>query len=109
MHHYKNCTKPANVGDPFTCNNCGQTYKLEYDSIHAPYKEEGVLKCTSSTPQLHFNTPYSIHAPYKEEGVLKCNCGVELVRWNLTTEPYLILISDTGTSFIDPGETPEQI
>ena len=82
MHHYKNCTKPANAGDPFTCNNCGRTYKLEYDSIHAPYKEEGVLKC---------------------------NCGVELVRWNLTTEPYLILISDTGTSFIDPGETPEQI
>jgi hypothetical protein len=44
MHHYKNCKKLDN--GTFYCLKCNQKYKLKYDELKAPYKEEGWLNCT---------------------------------------------------------------
>jgi len=34
----------------------------------------------------------NIKAPYNETGILKCGGGIDLVKWNCTTEPYLKLV-----------------
>ena len=67
MTNYINCDKPKEPFGRIKCNNCGTQYDFEFDSIQAPYKEEGILKCV---------------------------CGVELVKWNSTTEPYLVKINN---------------
>lgn len=63
MTTYLNCEKPESTFGPVTCNTCGRTYKIEFDTIQAPYKETGILTCA---------------------------CGVDLIKWNSTTEPYLV-------------------
>ena len=62
MTTYLNCEKPENPNGPIKCNSCNTEYKITFDKIKAPYKESGVLKC---------------------------QCGLELVKWNSTTELYL--------------------
>jgi len=66
MTTYLNCEKPNEPFGNIKCNKCGNKYKFKFDSIQASYKEEGILKC---------------------------NCGVTLVKWNSTTEPYLVRIN----------------
>lgn len=63
MNRYVNCEKPESVHGPVVCGKCGTKHKIEYDSIKAPYKESGTEKCHG--------------------------CGIELLKWNSTTEPYL--------------------
>lgn len=65
MTTYLNCEKPKSPFGPIVCKACKRTYKIEFDSIQAPYKETGILKC---------------------------GCGVDLIDWNSTTEPYLVKI-----------------
>lgn len=67
MTIYLNCEKPVTPFGNIMSNNCGNRYKFEFDSIRAPYTETGILKC---------------------------GCGTELVKWNSTTEPYLVKIEN---------------
>lgn len=62
MTTYINCDKPQDVRGPITCHKCGNKYKIEFDTIKSPYKENGTLNC---------------------------GCGVELIKWNSTNELYL--------------------
>lgn len=62
MTTYKNCDKPENPNGPIMCNKCKREYIIEFDSLKAPYKIEGILKCA---------------------------CGVELVKWNSIREHSL--------------------
>jgi len=67
MTNYINCNKPETPFGRIECNNCRTKYDFKFDSIKAPYKETGILKC---------------------------NCGVDLVKWNSTTEPYLVKVNE---------------
>ena len=67
MTTYINCDTPETPFGRIECNNCGTKYDFEFDSIKAPYKETGILKC---------------------------GCGVDLVKWNSTTEPYLVKVNE---------------
>jgi len=67
MTTYINCEKPEKPFGRITCNECGNKYDFTFDSIKAPYKETGILRC---------------------------GCGVDLVKWNSTTEPYLKLVKE---------------
>lgn len=64
MHIYLNCTKPKDDNDLVICEKCGTKHKIEYDGIKAPYKETGIEYCK--------------------------DCGVQLLKWNSTREPYLV-------------------
>jgi len=65
MTTYLNCERPQEPFGRIKCNDCKRQYDFTFDSIKAPYKETGILRC---------------------------GCGVDLVRWNSTTEPYLKLV-----------------
>jgi len=67
MTSYLNCDKPKEPFGRIKCNSCGAQYDFEFDSIKAPYKESGILKC---------------------------GCGIDLVKWNSTTEPYLVRVNE---------------
>ena len=67
MPIYLNCDRPETPFGNIKCKSCGAEYKFEFDSIKAPYKETGTLTCI---------------------------CGKDLVKWNSTTEPYLVRINN---------------
>ncbi len=67
MTTYINCERPKTPFGRITCNHCNTQYDFDLDPIQAPYKEEGILKC---------------------------NCGVDLVKWNSTREPYLVRVKN---------------
>ncbi|WP_431158258.1 hypothetical protein [Winogradskyella poriferorum] len=59
-----------------------------------PKEPFGRIKCNICDTQYEYEFEFdSIKAPYKESGILKYVCGVDLVKWNSTTEPYLVLVS----------------
>jgi hypothetical protein len=64
---FLNCDEPESPNGPIICKTCGSIYKMEYDTIKAPFNERGVLSC---------------------------DCGVQLIKWRSTREPYLIKMNN---------------
>ena len=68
MHKYLNCLQPKDHDGMVICMNCNTKHKIEYDGIKAPFKESGKENCKG--------------------------CGIELLKWNSTREPFLIKVTN---------------